>query len=243
MRVKPRIRLASVADIDRMIAIDNAAWWEGVAFTREQLESQLRIYPEGTWIAEIGTKAVGFVSVLRITSTFAESIRSWNEATGNGFFTTHDPKGDVLFGANLSVVPEYQRLGIGDHLFATGFASLVRAGMRYGTLGGRLPGLAALNGDRVKNNQGRLNGTEYADLKDDKGRVFDPELRFYLRQPFAELMRVIPDYFPDPESEDNGALLRVWNPLFKWRLSWMYRVPLFGWLVPHLLAFVIERAP
>lgn len=244
--MKIRFREATLDDIPQMVEIDKKAWWEEVAFTAEQFRSQIKRYPKGVLVAEADEdgcrQLIGTICGLRVRSSFAESVHSWAEATGNGYFTTHDPKGDVAFGANLSVLPEFERKGIGDKLFGQAAGVLVRGNMRYLVLGGRLPGLARFNQQRIERGLSRISGEGYAALRDERGRILDDELRFYLKQPFLEMIRVLPNYFPDPESENYGVLLKWTNPLYALHLGWAYRVPLFGKVVAHMAAIIIRRA-
>jgi GNAT superfamily N-acetyltransferase len=243
--MKLKVRRATVEDIPQMVEIDREAWWPEVAFKADQLRSQIEKYAEGVLVAEVedrDPRLVGTICGLRVPSSFAENIHSWAEGTGNGYFTTHSPQGDVAFGANLSVRPEFARMGIGDKLFAHAAAVVVRHNMRCIVLGARLPGLANYNKQRAELGQPRIRGEEYAALRDEKGRILDPELRFYLRQPFMEMARVLPDYFPDPESENYGVVLRWRNPLYKFHVGWVYRIPVLGKLLPRLVALLVEAA-
>ena len=245
MRLK--VRRATVEDIPQMVEVDQKAWWDDVAFSPHQFRAQIETYREGVLIAEVKTREgdrriVGTICGLRISSATAERIRTWAEATGDGYFTTHDPGGNVAYGANLSVLPEHQAKGVGAKLFAHAGAVIVRDNMRCILFGGRLPGLAQHNGLRAEHGQPPISGEEYAALRDEKARILDPELRFYLRQPFMQMVAVLPDYYPDPESENYGVLLKWHNPLYKFRVAWVYRIPILGKVVPRLVARLVKAA-
>lgn len=242
--MKLKIRQAGLDDIPQMVEIDHKAWWSEVAFTAGQFRSQIERYPAGVLVAEIveneHSRLVGTICGLRVNSSFADRVHTWHEATGDGYFTTHDPNGNVAFGANLSVLPEFERKGIGDKLFGYAAEVLVRDDMRYLVLGGRLPGLAEHNKRLANHGLPPVTGEEYADLKDEQGRVLDDELRFYLKQPFLEMIRVLPEYFPDPDSENYGVLLKWSNPLYALHLGWIYKVPLLGSLIAHQAARLVR---
>ncbi|OGY21721.1 MAG: hypothetical protein A2126_01470 [Candidatus Woykebacteria bacterium GWB1_45_5] len=241
---KVRIRQATLDDIPQMVEVDQRAWWDEVAFTAEHFESQIRTYPQGVLVAEAAIngrkRLVGTICGLRISSALANSLHNWSEATGNGYFTTHIPNGNVMFGANLSVLPEFGRKGIGDKLFGHAAAVIVRQNVPYLIFGGRLPDLAEYNRKRIAEDLSKVTGEEYAALRDGQGRILDDELRFYLRQPFMEMIRVLPEYFPDPESENYGVLLKWHNPLYKLHLGWLYRIPLLGRVIGLLGASIIR---
>jgi hypothetical protein len=55
-----------------------------------------------------------------------------------------------------------------------------------------------------------------------RGLPRDPQLRYYHRKGFTDIMAVKPNYFPHPESLDHGVLLRGKVPLSRlwplWRM-------------------------
>ena len=240
-----KIRLATPDDLEGIRAVDAAAWNEDVAFSADQLRAQLRRFPEGVLAAEAlepnGHRIVGTLSLMRMQSSRLGSVRTWAQTTDNGYIRSHEADGDAIFGVNLSVWPHWQRRGIGAMLFGYAMAYALEQGIRCAAWGGRLPGLAEFNRKRLATGQPLLSGQAYAALRDQKGRPADDELRFYLSQPFVRQLAVLPDYFPDADSEDYGVLLQWANPLYGLRLGWLYRVPFIGNLVARTLALLVRR--
>lgn len=239
-----KIRLATPDDIDGIRAVDAAAWNEDVAFSAEQLRAQIRKFPEGVLVAEAlepnGCRIVGTLSLMKMESARLPSIQTWAETTDNGYITCHQPNGDALFGVNLSVRPDWQGHGVGTRLFTHAMAYALGQGLRCAAWGGRLPGLAEFNRKRLAAGQGPLPGRDYAALRDPRGRPVDDELRFYLSQPFVRQLAILPDYFPDPDSEDYGVLLWWDNPLFRFHLGWLYRIPFLGTAIARTLASLVR---
>jgi hypothetical protein len=57
-------------------------------------------------------------SSLVVTLNPQYSEHTWQDITGYGLFTTRDPKGDTLYGADISTHPKFQRKSIGTMLIA-----------------------------------------------------------------------------------------------------------------------------
>ncbi len=68
---------------------------------------------------------------------------------------------------------------------------------------------------------------EYIAAKTSSGKCLDPEIWFYLKAGL-QIVKVIPDYFEDPESCNNGVLLAWKNPFhnkpLRWLMSLIFRV-------------------
>lgn len=83
----------------------------------------------------------------------------------------------------------------------------LKNGWREIYLGSPLPGLA-----RAQRDEPALNPEAYA-RRTRRGLPLDPQLRYYHRRGFKELVAVKPGYFPHAASLDHGAVLRGVVPL------------------------------
>ncbi|HSX14902.1 MAG TPA: GNAT family N-acetyltransferase [Candidatus Saccharimonadales bacterium] len=216
MHLRPRIsiRRARLSDVPQLIEVEHASWEAACdpedMFTTEQFEAHIRNVGDYFFVAEERQtgRLVGYVSALRVdipVSEVEERVTTWYALTGDGEYTGHQPNGQCLFGGSLGVIPESQRSGIGDRLIEREFREIVRHGMTFGALGGRLPGMAAYLAEHPESNP-----EHYFQLTREDGKPYDPELRFYADD--FEVRKLLPEYFKDRESCNNGVLL-VWrNP-------------------------------
>jgi len=110
----------------------------------------------------------------------------------------------------------------------------LRAGWREIYLGSPLPGLA-----RALRAEPSLEPARYASLTRG-GLPADPQLRYYHRRGFKQIVAVRPDYFPHAESLDHGAVLRGVIPLSNlwpmWRRMPLSTLQAMSGLVAQLLA-------
>jgi len=95
---------------------------------------------------------------------------------------------------------------------------MIRGDMRFAILGGRLPGYRA--------HANLMSAAEYAVARTPGGQYLDAQVSMY-HEDGLEVLDVVPDYFPDPESCDYGVLLRWRNPFYGWPkpLLWSFAFP------------------
>lgn len=155
--------------------------------------------PEFQLVALEGGQVVGSASSLVVSEAAWQAHLPWEEATGGWEFAAHDPAGTTLYGADISVHPEWRGRGVGWALYQARFALVRSLGLaRFGTCC-RLPGLRASG----------LGPEEYARSVAEGFRsdpTMTPLLRFGLRW-----TGIVRGYMDDPESLDCGALLE-WTP-------------------------------
>lgn len=200
------IRVAVKSDLPALVELDRITWGEDGAATYEMFESSIRVFPEGIFAAVLGSKIVGVVVTEIVNYDLVKDAFTWYEISDNGFIKkTHNPKGDTLYGVNLSIHPSYQNRGIGQLLLARVGKLAIDLNLAKGILGARIPAYHKY--------ADRISASDYVkiDKVDQKtGISQDPELVFYLRDFHGsafEVVKVIPGYFRDPESVDFGVLI------------------------------------
>lgn len=115
------IRTLSAADFDAVVALQRlcfpAPFPAELLWKPEHLESHLARYAEGQFVAVREGQIVGSASALRIPRTRWEQHPDWEGTCGDYAFSGHDPKGEVLFAADISVHPQARGLGIARKLY------------------------------------------------------------------------------------------------------------------------------
>jgi predicted amidohydrolase/GNAT superfamily N-acetyltransferase len=153
-------------------------------------QMQLRAFPDGQFVALIDGHVVGYCSSLIV---YLDDDSPWfahGEITGYGSFSTHDPSGNTLYGADIAVDPDFQGLGVSKKLYAARKALLRRHNLKQMIAGGRIPGYIDY--------EGRMTAKEYVD-KVVKGELRDPALNAHLRAGY-EVRGVHFGYIEDAES-------------------------------------------
>jgi ribosomal protein S18 acetylase RimI-like enzyme len=178
---------------------------DGMIWKEHHLKSHIKIFPEGQFVAEFEGTVIGSSSslIVRLESEHAE--HTYNQITGAGMFTTHDPKGDSLYGADVSTHPEMRRMGIASALYEARRQLAVRLNLRRIIAGGRLLNYC----EHAK----EMSAEEYA-RKVVTGELEDPVLSFQLRNGF-NFIRMLPNYMRDSRSMNYATFIEWKNPEYR----------------------------
>lgn len=180
--------------------LDPNAW-----MTEEHFASHLRLFPEGQHVALDGDRVVGQSSTFRISGARALTQHEFIEIMGAGFFTNHDPQGEWLYGADMSVHPEYRGRKISKMLYNARKELVRRLNLRGMVAGGQMPG--------YHHYRDQMGVEEYIALVQ-HGELSDPTLTPQLRSGFVA-RGVLYNYLDDAEHGSEASLI-VWeNP--DWR--------------------------
>ncbi|UIP08151.1 GNAT family N-acetyltransferase [Erythrobacter sp. SDW2] len=209
-RTKARleIRPAKPKDVRAIADLVRRAYDELPAYTHGEIRGQLNNYPEGCFIAKLDGTLVGYCATMRLDERVALADLTWDEVTGNGFGSRHDPTGDWLYGYEMCVDPNVRGTRIGRRLYEERRALAERLDLTGIVFGGRMPGYARAL--RRKRNRAE-SPQEYLQMVLD-GKIHDPVLRFQLANGF-EPMGILEGYLPEDKPSKANAVKMVWrNP-------------------------------
>jgi len=208
-RLRAVIRNYGPDDFDELIDIQRECfpppfppelWW-----TKEQLSSHVRLFPEGAICVEADGRLAGSMTGVIVGWAPGAEAHTWAETTGNGTISTHDPNGDTLYVVDVSVRPSYRSFGFGRAMTQAMYHLVVRLGLKRLLGGGRMSGYHRY--------AGAMTAEEYAEAVV-AGRLNDPVISYMLRCGRMPV-KVAADYLEDEESR-NYALLMEWrNPFYR----------------------------
>lgn len=168
----------------------------------EHFLSHLRLFPEGQHVALDGKRVVGQSSTFRCRTDQVFVPHLFHDIIAGGYFTNHDPQGEWLYGADMSVHPDYRGLHVASKLYSARKELMRQLGMHGMVAGGMLPGY-----NRYRDT---LSVEEYVD-RVTKGDLTDPTLTPQLRNGFV-VRGILHDYIDDASITRHATLL-VWeNP-------------------------------
>src|SRR5690606_1804937 len=96
-------------------------------------------FPEGQIGVENHGKIVAFAFALIVDYQKFGDSHTYDQITGGFTFSTHDPDGDVLYGIEVCVDPEYQGLRLGRRLYDARKEVCEQLNLRAIIAGGRMP--------------------------------------------------------------------------------------------------------
>jgi Acetyltransferase (GNAT) family. len=169
-------------------------------FSADNFATHLRIFPEGQHVALDNERVVGQSSTFRIRGEKVFQQHTFEEIVGHGNFGHHDPDGEWLYGADMSVHPAYRGRGISRMLYDARKALIRRLGLRGMVAGGMLPGYV--------DHRDRMSVEEYVAAVI-AGQLADPTLTPQLRNGFT-VRGILYNHIRD-ELVPHAALI-VWEP-------------------------------
>uniref|UniRef100_UPI0040482654 GNAT family N-acetyltransferase n=1 Tax=Flavobacterium sp. TaxID=239 RepID=UPI0040482654 len=150
----------------------DAFWKEG------QIELLLSKFPEGQLVIVVDGVVVGSALSLLVTEDFAFKTRTYKAITANYTFNSHNPDGEVLYGIDVFINPQYCGLRLGRRLYDVRKELCEQLNLKSIIFAGRIP-----NYGKYKN---EINPKVYIE-KVKKKEIYDPVLSFQLSNDFHEV--------------------------------------------------------
>ncbi|MFN8454640.1 MAG: GNAT family N-acetyltransferase [Anaerolineae bacterium] len=192
--------------VEQLEAIQRASFphlAEGEIMTAAHYAAQIKRFPEGQFavLNEAG-RAVACSTDFRTKVDFDHFEHRYLDAVDHNWLGKHDPQGDWLYGADIGVLPEYRRRGLGRMLYEARHQLIRRLNLRGHVAGGMLKGYGQY--------KDFISVEDYV-AKVIAGEMFDPTLSIQLKQGFY-VHGIIQNYVDDPSCDGKAAFI-VWrNP-------------------------------
>ncbi|NMM47466.1 bifunctional GNAT family N-acetyltransferase/carbon-nitrogen hydrolase family protein [Marinigracilibium pacificum] len=188
----------------RKSMVESYKEWEEDYWEEHHIEKLLDIFPEGQICVLADGKIAGCALSLIINYDDLDDDHTYDEVIANYSFETHAPDGNVLYGIDVFIHPEYRGLRLGRRLYDARKDLCERLNLKSIIAGGRIP-----------------NYNKYADEMTPKQyienvrhkEIFDPVLSFQLANDF-HVKKVLKNYLTgDTESLEYATLLE-WNNIY-----------------------------
>jgi len=176
----------------------------GAYWKEELILKLLTIFPEGQICIKVNDKVVGCALAIIVDYDRFGDKHTYKQITGNYTFSTHDPRGTVLYGIEVFISPEYRGKRLARRLYNTRKELCERLNLEAIIAGGRLPSFSRFAVTHSTK--------EYIEKVTSK-EIYDPTLSFQLSNGF-HVKKILKDYMPgDAESLDYAALIE-WNNVY-----------------------------
>jgi len=216
-RARLEVRNAVPADARAIVALVDRAYDHMSGYTAGMVRGQINNFPQGQFVAVYDGKIVGYCASMRLSAGIALKPHDWEEISGGGFGSRHDPIGEWLYGYEMCVDPGQRGLRIGQRLYDARKTLAERLELLGIVFGARMPGF-----ERAR----RKVGTPDAYLRlVSEGKLRDPVIGFQLKNGF-EAIGVLPAYLPEDKASGGNAAHMVWrNPYAEGDVAPKFRVP------------------
>lgn len=215
-RARLEVRNARPADAPGVLALVARTYPGMPNYSRGQIRGQINNFAEGVFVAIYDGRIVGYSASSRVADALAFGPHDWEQISGNGYGTRHDPNGEWLYGYETCVDPKARGLRIGKRLYEERRELVERLDLRGVVFAGRMPGYARA--------QRKLQPEDYVKAVIE-GKIKDPVLGFQLANGF-EPAGVLPGYLPEDARSAGFAVRMVWrNPYVDPDEPAKFRVP------------------
>ncbi|MCJ0743540.1 bifunctional GNAT family N-acetyltransferase/carbon-nitrogen hydrolase family protein [Pedobacter montanisoli] len=171
---------------------------------KSNIQKLLRLFPEGQICITVDDKVVACaLSIIVDYDVFGDN-HTYEQITGKYSFSTHTSKGNVLYGIEVFVHPEYRGLRLARRLYEARKELCESLNLESIIAGGRIPGYHQYAKE--------LTPRQYIDKVKIK-EIYDPTLTFQLSNDF-HVRKILKNYLPgDLESKEYATLLE-WNNIY-----------------------------
>jgi GNAT superfamily N-acetyltransferase len=179
-------------ELDSLLWVEKKSWDPDQQFTEENFLSQFKTFPEGMTCAYLNGKMVGNFILTKVDYDNL-TRKDWYSVSDDGdLVKTFNKNGTDLYGVSLSVIKDVRGKGVGSQLVKNAIKLGKEWGMERFLLGCRAPLYYKYS-------------KEFS-IEDYLDKVKDIQVEFY-RSCGLTPIKVLPEYFRDPESLNYGVLM------------------------------------
>lgn len=171
---------------------------------KQDIERLVNLFPEGQLCIEIEGTVVATALAIIVDYSKLGDLHTFKEVTDNYRFNTHDSDGDVLYGIEVFVHPEYRGLRLARRLYEARKELCENLNLRSIMAGGRIPNYSKYASE--------MTPREYID-KVKQREIYDSTLTFQLSNDF-HVSKVLRGYDPDDTESCSYATLLEWDNIY-----------------------------
>lgn len=169
-----------------------------------QINNLLNKFPKGQVVIKVNGKIAGCALSIIVDSQKFDDQHTYKEITGNYTFNTHTEDGDVLYGIDIFIKPEYRGLRLGRRLYEYRKELCESLDLRAIFMGGRIPNYHL--------HANEMTPKEYIQ-KVRTHEIHDPVLNYQISNDFHPV-RIIKGYLEGDEASSEYAVLLRWDNIY-----------------------------
>jgi predicted amidohydrolase/GNAT superfamily N-acetyltransferase len=175
------------------------SYWE-----KHHIKSLINKFPEGQIVLKINNQLAGCALSIIVKYSQFESHHTYREITGVYKFDTHDANGDVLYGIDVFIKPEFRGLRLGRRLYDYRKELCERLNLKAIAFGGRMP--------NYHKHAAEMTPKEYIE-KVRRMEIHDPVLNFQISNDFHPV-KVLKGYLEGDAASNEFAVLMQWINIY-----------------------------
>jgi predicted amidohydrolase/ribosomal protein S18 acetylase RimI-like enzyme len=189
--------------------------WEDVSWEKGHIKKLLQVFPEGQLCVLVNGNVVGCALSLIVDYKKFGDKHTYEQITGGYTFNTHQTNGDVLYGIDLFIHPDYRGMRLGRRLYDARKEVCENLNLRGIIFGGRIPNYGK--------HADEMTPKEYIQKVKEK-EIFDPVLTFQLSNDF-HVKRVLKGYLAGDKQSREYATLMEWNNIYYQEKEFLVNAP------------------
>lgn len=197
---KTQVRPLTIDDFDALIEMQLLCFPGMQTWQRDQIASQIEMFPEGQLCVEVEGRLAASSSCLILDYDPNMAWHDWKKVANGGYIRNHNYRGDTLYGIEIMVHPEFRGMKLSRRLYDARKQICRDRNLSRIIIAGRIPG--------YHEHAEKMSAREYVENVIDK-TLFDPVLTAQLANGF-NLQGLIPDYFPSDTASCGYASFLQW---------------------------------
>jgi predicted amidohydrolase/ribosomal protein S18 acetylase RimI-like enzyme len=178
--------------------------WQGNYWSLKSIENLIARFPEGQVVIKADGVVVGCALSIIVNYKKFGDAHTYKDITGNYTFSTHDPDGDVLYGIEVFVHPQYRSLRLGRRLYDARKELCEHLNLKAIVFGGRIP--------NYHKYADKISPKEYIQKVKQK-EIYDPVLSFQTANDF-HVKKILKNYMPEDAQSMEYATLLQWDNVY-----------------------------
>lgn len=184
--------------IEAYTSMPNAYWKE------HHIKALIKKFPEGQVVVKVNNEIAGCALSIIVNYEKFDDNHTYQQITGNYTFNTHTNDGDVLYGVDVFIKPDYRGLRLGRRLYDYRKELCERLNLKGIVFGGRIP--------NYHEYVDSLTPKQYINLVRQK-EIHDPVLNFQMSNDFHPV-KILKGYLEGDEASQEYAVLLEWDNIY-----------------------------
>lgn len=168
------------------------------------IEALIDKFPDGQVVIKINGKIAGCALSIIVDYDSLSDNHTYKDITDNYSFDSHNDEGDVLYGIDVFIKPEFRGLRLGRRLYDYRKELCEKLNLRGIAFGGRIP--------NYHKYADTLTPKEYIE-KVKRKEIDDPVLNFQISNDFHPA-RILHSYLEGDEASNEFAVLLEWDNIY-----------------------------
>ena len=138
---KVQIRNLQIEDYTQLSQSFKRVYSDGsdVFWTHKQIEKLIKIFPEGQIVTVVDEKIVGCALSIILDYDKVKNDHTYAQVTGKETFDTHNPDGNILYGIEVFIHPDYRGLRLARRMYEYRKELCETLNLKAIMFGGRIP--------------------------------------------------------------------------------------------------------